>query len=571
VLLFSPAPGTAHRQCQGEGGHSLRHFAPRKGRAKHPTAAQEEPPWFRSLPSCSGESSRGAQMSPKGRKSPSRDPEQGAPLSRKANPSPNLCLKQMEGSQVDPLHASHPCTREMPTARLSQTRSPAPRKTDPGTAGERLSCLSEGWHRGKAPGQTERAFLLGRRECFSHCLPCCLGTKPFPGGRSTAPRGQDGSQQVPSPEKDWPFSQGSTSSLQTPWHQGGRSHSFERATSDATESNGGDLPGDISPAPLWGLRAQLQTEQRAHCTASSKSGLQSPFWVVTNPQAGPRMPRAPTCQPDSTGGWQVELWKRQTDQRSWCCISGPVDNACPYQVLPAACNGTGELPGLLCMERTFHPEKRARDAKPPQGGISRARACRTPSSGTRGPAACEGSLRLSIPALQAQCRESPPCCLQAQQPTACRPPSSPHTTGGSRNPHGTQTQTARWHPCSWPQTQASRLPRSAPPHGAGSKGGCWCPREISVSAALTCSCLLLSRQSARGRRPCPDTGSSRGARAPAPQERRREAAHHRGHAGPSELIKVPLQIGMRSMPIARRAVKTCLWQHIREIAEPPAN
>lgn len=91
----------------------------------------------------------------KGRKSPSRNPEQGAHLSRKGNPSPNLCLKGMEGSQGDPLHASHPCTREMPTARLSQTCSPDPRKTDPGKTEEGLSCLSKGWHRGKALGQAE--------------------------------------------------------------------------------------------------------------------------------------------------------------------------------------------------------------------------------------------------------------------------------------------------------------------------------------------------------------------------------------------------------------------------------
>lgn len=59
--------------------------------------------------------------------------------------------------------------------------------------------------------------------------------------------------------------------------------------------------------------------------------------------------------------------------------------------------------------------------------------------------------------------------------------------------------------------------------------------------------------------------------APAPQRRRREAACHHGHTGPKELVKFPLQIGMRSTPIARRAVETCLWQHIREIGEPQAN
>lgn len=79
------------------------------------------------------------------------------------------------------------------------------------------------------------------------------------------------------------------------------------------------------------------------------------------------------------------------------------------------------------------------------------------------------------------------------------------------------------------------------------------------------------RGRARGCRPCLDTGSSRGAWALAPQRRRRrEAACHRGHAGPGELIKFPLQTGMRRTPIARRAVETCLWQHIREIGEPRA-
>lgn len=52
-----------------------------------------------------------------------------------------------------------------------------------------------------------------------------------------------------------------------------------------------------------------------------------------------------------------------------------------------------------------------------------------PPQGPRGPAAYEGSLRLNTPGLQAQCQESPPQHCQAQQPTACHPPSSLHTQG----------------------------------------------------------------------------------------------------------------------------------------------
>lgn len=133
----------------------------------------------------------------KGRKSPSRNPEQGAHLSRKGNPSPNLCLKGMEGSQGDPLHASHPCTREMPTARLSQTCSPDPRKTDPGKAEEGLSCLSKGWHRGKALGQAEMEGLAfqgeGNTSPISSCVVWALspsqeGEAWLPGDRTAGPQ-----------------------------------------------------------------------------------------------------------------------------------------------------------------------------------------------------------------------------------------------------------------------------------------------------------------------------------------------------------------------------------------------
>lgn len=78
------------------------------------TATQEEPPWLCSLLSIRGESAEGrgaggkAQMNPKGRKSPSRNTEEGAPLSRKENPRPNLQSRGMEKSHGEPPHASIP-------------------------------------------------------------------------------------------------------------------------------------------------------------------------------------------------------------------------------------------------------------------------------------------------------------------------------------------------------------------------------------------------------------------------------------------------------------------------------
>lgn len=131
-------------------------------------------------------------MSPKGRKSPARNPEQGAPLSRRAKPSPNLCLKGMEGSQGDPLHASHPCTRERPTARLSQARSPDPRKTSwQGRGKTELPQQRLAQRKSSGAGREGWTSLPWGRECLSHHLPRCLprrGEAQLPGDRAAASR-----------------------------------------------------------------------------------------------------------------------------------------------------------------------------------------------------------------------------------------------------------------------------------------------------------------------------------------------------------------------------------------------
>lgn len=112
---------------------------------------------------------QGAQRSPKSRKCPSRNPSEGAPLSRKGNPSPNLCLKEMEGSQEDPCPGSHPTQGTASSQAESSTR-PGSRETEPREAGknpaapESSGAGREGRTRGQRTalcGPSSQPFLEG--------------------------------------------------------------------------------------------------------------------------------------------------------------------------------------------------------------------------------------------------------------------------------------------------------------------------------------------------------------------------------------------------------------------------
>lgn len=329
-------------------------------------------------------------MSPKGRKSPSRNPEHGAPLSRKGHPSPNLCLKGMEGSQGDPRHASHPCRRKMPTARLSQTCSPDPGKTDPSKAGERLSCLSEGWCRGKALGQAEREGLAFQGEGNTSPIISRTVWAPSPSQEREAqlPGGRTAASGSPGVRTTDPLATGAPAD----------SRRLGTEEDAATALKGRPMmPMDQTEETCLGHRSLPSVQLcSGGCVFSHRWSRGLAAAHPPNPASSLHSgwPRTLRQDPNYSESQRASQ-SPQVDERLNFSLqkgeligeAGVVPRGQPTTpVLIRSCQlpatGQASCQGLVCTERALHPEQLAGDAKPPRGGISRASASRTPSPGT---------------------------------------------------------------------------------------------------------------------------------------------------------------------------------------------
>lgn len=138
----------------------------------------------------------------------------------------------------------------------------------------------------------------------------------------------------------------------------------------------------VSPALLRGPHVQLQTEQTARCSASSKPSLHFGRLrtLRQEPDYSESQPASQTPQVDERLNFSLQ--KGELIGEAGVAPRGQLTTPVLIRSCQPRATGQASCQGLLCTARTLHPEQPPRDSKPPRAGISRARASRTPSPGT---------------------------------------------------------------------------------------------------------------------------------------------------------------------------------------------